>query len=255
MPDVTESSDCLALILVGDELLSARRTDAHLAFVARTANARGLDLRHVWMVGDTRADIAGVIADSLRRDALVICCGGIGATPDDQTRQAASDAFDRPLVAHPEGQALLEERYGDRLYPHRIQLIEFPDGAQLIPNPINAVPGFSVDRHHFVPGFPDMARPMIDWVLDRRFGPVDTSRARVTRRLGVRGSPESDLVPLLESVGAAHPQARLSCLPTMGDDYPVEIGATGRAEAADAAIAAFEQAARDQGIRILRLDD
>jgi molybdopterin-biosynthesis enzyme MoeA-like protein len=36
--------------------------------------------------------------------------GGIGATPDDHTRQAAADALGLPLVLHPQGKANIQQR-------------------------------------------------------------------------------------------------------------------------------------------------
>lgn len=242
------ASHSIALVLVGDELLSGRRRDKHLPHFAAVFAARGLRLRQVWVIGDGRADVARVLRDARRLDCPFICCGGIGATPDDQTRQAAAEAFERPLRIHPDGQTLLESLYGERTYPHRIRMVEFPDGAELIPNPVNQVPGFALDQCYFLPGFPEMAWPMAEWVLERQFGAIDVSAALVTCRLGFRQVPESDLIPLLDDVGAEHPRVRLSCLPSMRDGFPVEVGATGRAPDARAAIEAFEAGARAAGL-------
>ena len=238
----------IALILVGDELLSGRRRDAHLPHFAGVFAARGLHLRQVWVVGDGREDIARVLGDSRRLHCPVLCCGGIGATPDDQTRQAAAEAFGSPLEIHEAGRHLLESLYRERTYPHRIRMVEFPQGAELIPNPVNQVPGFSLDRHHFLPGFPEMAWPMAEWVLERVFGEVDTAAALVTCRLGFRGVPESDLIPLLDAVGVSHPKVKLSCLPNMRDGFPVEVGATGRSIDARAAIDDFHAGALGAGL-------
>lgn len=239
----------ISLVLVGDELLSGRRRDKHLPHFAAVFAARGLNLRQVWIVGDARADVVRVLRDARALGSFFICCGGIGATPDDQTRQAAAEAFERPLEIHPDGKTLLESLYGDRCYPHRIRMVEFPGGAELIPNPVNQVPGFALDAGYFLPGFPEMAWPMAEWVLERRFGEVDASAALVTFRLGFRQVPESDLIPLLDDIGAAHPRVRLSCLPSMRDGFPVEVGATGRAPDAQAAIEAFEAGARAAGLQ------
>ncbi len=242
------ASQSIALVLVGDELLSGRRRDKHLPHFAAVFAARGLSLRQVWIIGDGRADVARVLGDARALGCPFICCGGIGATPDDQTRQAAAQAFERPLRIHPDGQTLLESLYGERTYPHRIRMVEFPEGAELIPNPVNQVPGFALGDGYFLPGFPEMAWPMAEWVLERRFGEVDASAALVTCRLGFRQVPESDLIPLLDDIGAEHPRVRLSCLPSMRDGFPVEVGATGRAPDAQAAIQAFEAGARAAGL-------
>jgi len=244
----SDTSPTVALVLVGDELLSGRRRDAHLPHFAAVFAARGLTLRQVWIVGDGRADIARVLRDSRGLDCLTLCCGGIGATPDDQTRQAAAEAFGQPLEVHEDGRVLLESIYGERAYPHRIRMVEFPRDADLIPNPVNQVPGFSIDRHHFFPGFPEMAWPMAEWVLEREFGDVDDDAALVTCRLGFRGVPESDLIPLLDAVGARHPKVKLSCLPSMRDGFPVEVGATGRLADATVAIDDFRDESLAAGL-------
>ena len=51
----------------------------------------------------------------------------------------------------------------------RLKMGEFPIGAGIVPNPFNRIPGFSVEDHWFVPGFPVMAWPMIEWLLDRKY--------------------------------------------------------------------------------------
>ena len=114
--------------------------------------------------------------------------GGIGATPDDHTRQAAAAALGVPLERHPEAVAEIEARFGADAYPHRVLMAEFPAGASIIPNPFNRIAAFSVRDHHFLPGFPQMAWPMLDWVLATHYpdlvreAPVERAMARVRRR-------------------------------------------------------------------------
>jgi molybdopterin-biosynthesis enzyme MoeA-like protein len=151
-------------------------------------------------------------------DDLVLSCGGIGATPDDVTRQAAARAFDRPLTRHREAEALIEAEYGDRAHPRRTLMADFPADAGLIPNPVNRVAGFFVGHHHFVPGFPDMAWPMIEWVLDTRYPQLHRREPDVEYSLRVVGnSAESDLLDLMEGTLAAHPGIKLSSLPFRAD--------------------------------------
>ena len=48
----------------------------------------------------------------------------------------------------------------------RLQMGFFPEGAAIIPNAYNRIPGFSLEgRVHFLPGFPVMAWPMMAWAL------------------------------------------------------------------------------------------
>lgn len=205
-----------------------------------------LDWAHY--IGDRRETLAALLRRTLGEGSLVFCCGGIGATPDDVTRHAAADASGRPIVRHPEGEAILVERFSDHATPERMRLIEFPQGVELIPNPVNRIPGFRMNHHHFLPGFPDMAWPMIEWILDHHYAGL--ARApEVSHSIRVHAR-ESDLVPLLERLGGAHPDVRFSSLPDMhGKDYTVELGVHGLAERAAQGFAALQAGLDAEGVR------
>lgn len=229
------------LFVIGDEILSGKRQDRHLPRVIALLAERGMALDYARFVGDDEASIAEVIADARRRGDLVLSCGGIGATPDDCTRQAAARALQLPLVRHPEGVKLIEAEYGERAYPHRVLMAEFPAGAGLIPNPVNRVAGFQCGDQHFVPGFPDMAWPMIEWVLDTRYRHLHRAEPPVEFGLRTLGnSAESDLLELMHALLARFPTVRLSSLPFRGDaDRPRHIELSVRGPRAESA-AAFE---------------
>ncbi len=239
----------IGLIIVGDEILAGRRRDGHLAAVIERLGERGLELCWCRIVGDDRPLLVRTLRETMASDAIVFCCGGIGATPDDVTRQAAAEAADLPLERHPEGEAILRERFDpERLTGHRLCMVDFPAGAALIPNPVNRIPGFRLGRHYFVPGFPNMAWPMIEWVLDELHADL-VRPPRVSHALHVRVA-ESDLVPLLERLGAAHPGVRFTSLPeATADGYRVELGVHGAAPETRAALRELEQALDEAGIR------
>ena len=207
----------IELLIVGDELLSGKRQDRHLTAVIERLGDLGLELARVTMVGDDEADIAAAIRAAVAQGSILISCGGIGGTPDDRTRQAAGLAFERALQQHPEATALIEARYGDRARPQRIRMAEFPVGAELIPNPVNQVAGFSVDHCHFVPGFPEMAWPMIEWLFVHRYPSLRGDAGAVEYRLRVAGLPsEGDFIALMEATAAQHPGVKISSLPSIG---------------------------------------
>jgi molybdopterin-biosynthesis enzyme MoeA-like protein len=89
------------LVIVGDEILSGKRQDKHMAKVIELLGARGLALSWVRYVGDDRDRITALLRDVFAGADAVFCCGGIGATPDDHTRQCAAAALNRPLALHP----------------------------------------------------------------------------------------------------------------------------------------------------------
>jgi molybdopterin-biosynthesis enzyme MoeA-like protein len=144
----------------------------------------------------------------------VISCGGIGATPDDYTRQALASALGVELTAQPEAQAILARRFGEELYPHRIRLCEFPQGAKLVPNPVNQVAGCHIRSHFLLPGFPEMAWPMTDWLLENCY--ADTTPA-ITRSVIVPDAREGQLIDLMQALTQRWPAVRFSSLPSFGN--------------------------------------
>jgi molybdopterin-biosynthesis enzyme MoeA-like protein len=233
----------IGLIIVGDEILSGKRSDKHLPKVIELLAERGLRLAWAEIVGDDPARITALLRRSFAGGDIVFSCGGIGATPDDHTRQCAAAALGVPLELHPEGCLLVQERIretaretgveADLNSPdnlHRLKMAEFPAGSAIIPNPYNRIPGFSVGDHHFVPGFPVMAWPMIAWVLDTHYAHLFHREPRAERALLVFGQAESVLTPLMERLEAAYPQVSVFSLPSVGDAQTrrhIELGVKG----------------------------
>lgn len=238
----------VGLIIVGDEILSGRRADRHLSAIIERLNERGMTLSWARYIGDDRARLATLLRETMATDALVFCCGGIGATPDDVTRQAAGDAADAALERHVEGEAILRDRFGGDATDARLRMVDFPAGSELIPNPVNRVPGFRLHRHCFVPGFPKMAWPMLEWVLDTHFAEHAQDPA-VSRAIRV-DARESDLIPLLEALGETYPEVRFSSLPEMrdGGGYVVELGVSGPAGEVEVAFTALEKRLEADGV-------
>src|SRR5438128_2499099 len=162
----------IGLIIIGDEILSGKRADKHLPKVIELLSGRGLQLGWAEVIGDDRARITATLQRSFASGDIVFSCGGIGATPDDHTRQCAAAALGVPLVLQPEAREKIRERIADIARDngqtpdfdapenlHRLKMGEFPQGSTIIPNPYNKIPGFAIRNHYFVPGFPVMAWP------------------------------------------------------------------------------------------------
>jgi molybdopterin-biosynthesis enzyme MoeA-like protein len=233
----------IGLVIVGDEILSGKRADKHLPKVIELLSARGLSLSWARYVGDDRPRITADLRHAFACGDLVFSCGGIGATPDDHTRQCAAAALGVELVLHPEAKALILERMQDVAREqgvpyeperadnvHRLNMGVFPAGARIIPNPYNKIAGFSVQHVHFVPGFPVMAWPMIEWVLDQRYAHLQVGGKAVERSVIVYGAMEASLTPLMEAIEARHPGVKVFSLPSV--DHPqhgrhIELGVKG----------------------------
>jgi len=253
------------LIIIGDEIMSGKRADKHLAAVIERLHARGLELAYADYVGDSRQRITSSLERAFTSPDVVFCCGGIGATPDDHTRQCAALALGLPLQLHPQARLLIEERMRDVAREqgvafdpdradnqHRLNMGVFPAGCDIIPNPYNKIPGFTCRAQqgrgpgtgivHFVPGFPVMAWPMIEWVLDTQYPHCFHRDPWVEKSVIVYGAMEAALTPLMEDLEQRFEPVRIFCLPSV--DHPehgrhIELGVKGPLLAVDPAFAAL----------------
>lgn len=215
------------LILIGDELLRGNRKDRHMEHMIGLLSERGMDLDWVQIIGDDTDRITDTLRQTMARPALVFSFGGIGGTPDDLTRACAASAAGLSLKRHPMAARLIEEQFGDAAYPHRIVMAELPEGADLIPNPINKVAGFSIGDHHFLPGFPNMAWPMAEWVLDEQYPHLFNDQPNVEERLYIFNMPESDLIEQMEYLLREYPGLKLSSLPDTKSRSMIDFGLKG----------------------------
>ena len=243
------------IIIIGDEILSGKRADKHLPKVIELLGARGLQLAFADYVGDDPARIVATLARAFTgaRESgdVVFSCGGIGATPDDHTRQCAAKALGVELALHPQAKALITERMKDTAKVqgvpfdadrhdniHRLNMGMFPVGADVILNPYNKIPGFTCKAGegaiHFVPGFPVMAWPMMEGVLDNHYPHLHQKSAYMEKSIIVFGSMEATLTPLMLELEAKHVGIKVFSLPSV--DHPtygrhIELGVKGMPDA------------------------
>lgn len=242
------------LLIIGDEILSGKRADQHFAKVRELLAARGLQLTWVEYLGDDPARLTNTLMRSFASDDVVFSCGGIGATPDDHTRQSAARALNLPLLLHPEAERLIRERsaeVGLPPTPGRLQMGEFPQGADIIPNPYNRIPGFSLRQHWFVPGFPDMAWPMLEWVLDTHYSRLFHAHANAERSRMVYGLAEATLTPLMQQIEQDFTAIKVFSLPRLNPQrYEIELGVKGDPDQVDAAFDLLMKGARELGAQV-----
>lgn len=229
-------SDKFGLLVIGNEILDGRRDDAHMRSLRAKLNARALDLAYTLYLPDDMETLVFHLRWAFAQPEPFFSCGGIGGTPDDITRQAAAKALDLPLEFHPEGMRIITAQFGARLNDARRRLVEFPQGAALIPNPVNRVPGFTIHNGHFVPGFPEMAHPMMEHVLDTG---KCCGKKKIRQTILLPGAREGDIEELMETFVEIFPDVSFSSLPHLlaGGGREVVLGLYGtpeRVEAADA---------------------
>jgi molybdopterin-biosynthesis enzyme MoeA-like protein len=255
------------LVIVGDEILSGKRQDKHFGKVVELLGARGLQLSWAQYLPDERASITEALRRSFATADVVFSCGGIGSTSDDHTRQAAAAALGVDVLLHPEAARLIGERCADMAAKgqgsadmstpenqQRLKMGEFPQGARIIPNPFNRIPGFAVGTHYFVPGFPVMAWPMIEAVLDAEYAQYFHRAPQAERAMLVFETAESLIAPLMDDVEARFAGVRAFSLPSIGDGRDgrparrhIELGVKGAPELIDAAFAHLLQGVQKIG--------
>jgi molybdopterin-biosynthesis enzyme MoeA-like protein len=238
--------------IIGDEILVGKRQDKHFSFLIEALAKRGLRLSWAQYLGDEPGRLTAAFARSLGSSEVVFSFGGIGATPDDHTRQCVAAAANVELDLHPEAERQIRARFGAETTPARLRMGEFPRGASIIPNPVNRIPGFSLREHHFVPGFPQMAWPMVEWVLDERYGALFDRDRWSEESILVYEAGESQLIPAMEAVGALYAGVKVFSLPSMGSDGSrrhVELGVRGDPKAVEKAAEALRDWVRRAGFR------
>ena len=232
----------IGAIIVGDEIMLGRRQDKHFAKIFELLAARGLTLDWALYAGDNRARLTETLRRTFIEGDIVFSCGGIGNTPDDHTRQAAGAAAGVELVLHPDAEREIRDRYaeiGREVSDYALDMGRFPAGSRIIPNPFNRIPGFSLGDHHFVPGFPQMAWPMIEWVLDTRYADRFNRRPSAEAAILVWKGIESTLTPLMLKIEAEYPGLKVFSLPFLGSaevGRHVELGVRGDPQQVPAAM-------------------
>ena len=232
---MTAETASIGLLIIGDEILSGRHIDKHFSHVIEALDARHLKLAWSETIGDDPARITATLKRLFATRDVIFSTGGIGATPDDHTRQCAAAALGVPIVKHAEAQRLIAEhtrsvalKKGEPWEPERadnlqrLRMGEFPQGAELVPNPYNQIPGFWCQgpqgaRVYFVPGFPVMAWPMIDWAIERELAAGLGGSAWLERSVIVHGSGEALLTPVMERIERDHPGITVFSLPSVDD--------------------------------------
>jgi molybdopterin-biosynthesis enzyme MoeA-like protein len=269
----TSRSLPVRLVIVGDEILSGKRQDKHLSKTIELLSARGMSLNAAQYVGDVRDDITDVLRSAFAwaqsQAGVVFSTGGIGATPDDHTRQCAAAALGVDMALHPQAKAKILERMQDMAIEnghafepdkpdnlHRLNMGVFPVGAGIVPNPYNKIAGFYCTSAgaapeqggpgcvYFVPGFPVMAWPMMEWVLDTHLAAWHRDTAQHERSFIVTGAMEATLTPLMEAIERDFVGVKVFSLPSV--DHPqygrhIELGVKAlAAEIVQAAYAALK---------------
>lgn len=156
------------VVAVGTELLLGQVVDTNSAWIGEQLAVAGIDSLYQTKVGDNLGRIVGSIRAALARSDAVICCGGLGPTRDDITREAIAEVLGVPLELDDEVATRIAEMFAIRgrdMPANNYRQAEVPKGATVIPQTRGTAPGLICrmgDRTIYaVPGVPHEMREMV----------------------------------------------------------------------------------------------
>ncbi len=163
---MTEKNKTVALLIIGNEILSGKTQDKNLNYVAKKFTEMGIRFVEVRVVQDIKEEIALAINELRSKYDYVFTTGGIGPTHDDITIDSIAYAFGVPVVEHPEARKRLEAYYENRnskLNEARLRMAKVPQGSELIDNPLTSAPGCKIENVFILAGIPSIMQVMFDY--------------------------------------------------------------------------------------------
>lgn len=145
-----------ALVVIGNEILSGKIHDTNTYFAARELRAIGVELKRIAVVPDEIEAIAQEVLYCSQRFEFVITSGGVGPTHDDITIAGVAAALGRPVVIHPQLEALIREHFGNRPNKAGLKMAEVPQGAILNEGGPMIFPTVQVENIYMLPGIPQL---------------------------------------------------------------------------------------------------
>ena len=214
MSQPNEDRVTAAVLVIGDEILSGRTQDTNTRDIARYLGVIGVDLAETRTVPDVMDEIVDALNALRARYDYVITTGGIGPTHDDITADAVAQAFGVELYEHPDIIAMMASRWGGQVNAARRRMARIPVGGDMVKNPVQGPPGFTIGNVFTLAGVPQIMRGMLEDVGPRMRG----GRPTVSRTVRVEGSGEGVIAAPLEAVAKAHPDMSLGSYPFYGAD-------------------------------------
>lgn len=184
----------VAVVTVGDELLSGDTKNTNATWLCRRLTERGVDVERVTVVPDRIDDIARVIEAYHAEYDAVLVTGGLGPTHDDLTMEGLAAAFERDLEPHDAALTWLTEHGGYSAENLAEGTVRLPANARFLPNEVGVAPGAVVETVYVFPGVPDEMEAMFERVADEFTGSITHTRTVHA------DEPESALVDRMERV-------------------------------------------------------
>jgi nicotinamide-nucleotide amidase len=234
------------ILTIGDELLRGEIVDSNKSLLSERLLGLDVETRFQTSVGDDPEDMADAFRRAAGRADVVLVSGGLGPTRDDLTAEVLAHTFGLRLVldaAALEAIRAFFRRVGREMTENNAKQAWFPEGAEVLPNPVGTAPGFALEAGGAVffcmPGVPrELAQVLDEQVLPclaKRRGGGEVVRARLLRTFGMGESaldaeladvalsggvslgfrtafPDNYLRPVARAASAAEAEAKLDRL-------------------------------------------
>ena len=187
------------VVAVGTELLLGQIVDTNSSWIGEQLALVGIDSHFQVKVGDNAGRMEFCIRQALERSDAVVCCGGLGPTQDDITRDVIAQIMGVEMVRDDTIAAHIRDIFEGRgrvMPENNLRQADVPEGASTIAQMPGTAPGLvcpltidGVEKVIYaVPGVPhEMREMMLGTVLDdlrQRGGDASVIRSRVMRTWG-----------------------------------------------------------------------
>jgi molybdopterin-biosynthesis enzyme MoeA-like protein len=217
----------VALLVIGDKILSGRTKDQNIGYIAEYLTAAGIDLREVRVVGHDETAIVDALNALRLRYAYVFTTGGIGPTHGDITADCVAKSFGVPIDIDPRALAILHEwlkTTGAEMNEARLRMTRIPKGAELILNKVSGAPGFWIGNVIVMAGVPSIMQAMLDEVAPKL--KPDVRMLSETVRADAR---EGDIGRQLGEIAKANPEVAIGSHPFFDPQHGVNTNVVLRA--------------------------
>ena len=212
----------IALIIIGDEILTGQIQDENLPFMIQQFAAAGYPAREVRIIGDDVDQIASTVAELASRHTHVVSSGGVGPTHDDVTHRGVARAFGVDVAAHPDMVNFLSRHHTTPLKPGVKHMAMLPRGAEVLIGPDGNWPIIKKENCFILPGLPPALRSKIPRLIA-----MLPSMSPVWRTVVYLSADEVFFAEWLGRLQAIHPEVTIGSYPVVGAAYRTRISLGG----------------------------
>jgi molybdenum cofactor synthesis domain-containing protein len=206
------------ILLIGNEILSGKITDANASYLCRELRGLGVEVRRISVIPDEIDTIAAEVAALSSAYDVVFTSGGVGPTHDDVTMEGVARALGLRVVRDPRLVQMLERFHKGQLNEARLKMAEVPEGAELVSGAELIFPAVAVRNIYILPGVPEIFRKKFDALRERfRDAPFHLCCVFVDMA-------EGTLADHLNELLLRHPELMLGSYPEfLNSEYKVKV--------------------------------